>query len=198
MEQQIENIVEEHYHHLDNNWIQDFEKTDKLYHEFYTDDNYYINTFFIYLNKKHEIEKIREEIFIMKTPNIISREEIIGLVQKNSLEKKQKYSFLNLLKFNISLEPEHMKEFLQNTENKVSDFFIPLQNIDTIKFDKTIHMFQDLNTLYFIYLEKTINTDTTNTKKNVTKKIYAYLKNSTNLDSLKNVAKKHKKTIRKL
>ena len=68
---------------LDNNWITNFEKEDKLYQDFYTDDNFFVLLHFIYIQKNMEIEKIREETFFMKTPNTISREEIIGLLKKN-------------------------------------------------------------------------------------------------------------------
>jgi hypothetical protein len=103
-----------------------------------------------------------------------------------------------------------MKEFLQDTENKTNQFLKPVQHIDTITFTKTIHMFQDLNSLYFLFLEKSSNDDLNiHTKRNLTKKMYSYLKNSIHLDNVpsstnihtKNTqikTKKHKKTIRKL
>lgn len=46
---------------LDNKWIIDFEKKDKFYQDFYTDDLYFINLQFIYIQKNMKIEKIREE-----------------------------------------------------------------------------------------------------------------------------------------
>jgi hypothetical protein len=79
---------------LDNNWITNFEKEDKLYQDFYTDDNYFVHLHFIYIQKNMEIEKIREETFFMKTPNTISREEIVGLLKKNALIK---ISYLSIL-----------------------------------------------------------------------------------------------------
>lgn len=174
---------------LDTQWIHDFEKTDQLYQDFYADDIYYINTQFIYINKENHIEKIREEIFFMKTPNLISREEIIDLLKKNStINNKQKYMILSLLKFNINLNHEDIDFFLKNNdlEDMNSEFLKPISHIDAIKWDKTISMFQDLNTLYFIFIEKNTDLDP-NSKKNITKRIYLHLTNT----------KKHKKTIKK-
>jgi hypothetical protein len=170
---------------LDNTWIKEFENTDKIYQDFYVDDIHYVNVHFIYINKKKEMEKIKEEIFFMKTPNKISREEIIGLLKKNMLNENRSYTLLSLLKFNPNLEPEDIPGFLKMDISTTSnDFLIHITHIDTILFHKTITMFQDLNTLYFFFLEKTDEIDS-KTKKKLTKKMVAFLKS------------KHRKTIKK-
>ena len=134
-----------------------------------------------------EIEKIREETFIMKTPNVMSREEIIGLLKRNSLEDNKKYSILSLLKFNIYLKPEDIHIFLRNSKDDISEKFLTIiKHIDAIPFEKTISMFQDLNSLYFVYVEKSLEMMDSKTKKTLTKKIYLHLTKN-----------KHKKTIRK-
>ena len=167
---------------LDNTWIKEFENTDKIYQDFYTDDNYYVNIHFIYINKNKEIEKIKEETFLMKTPNIISREEIIGLLKRNTMNENRNYSLLSLLKFNLNLEPEDIRFFLSVDSEEDNNFLIPIQHIDTITFQKTISMFQDLNSLYFIFLEISPEDSTTmlNVKNNLSKKIFSYLKNKLN------------------
>ena len=182
---------------LDNNWITNFEKEDKLYQDFYTDDNYFVHLHFIYIQKNMEIEKIREETFFMKTPNTISREEIVGLLKKNAFENKQKYSIFSLLKFNIHLKPEDIPFFLQNPNTNIeADFLKPIKHIDAITFDKTISMFQDLNTLYFIYVESTLKMNS-NTKKNLTKKIYLHFLKDNKTDKINKINKNNKKTKRK-
>jgi hypothetical protein len=181
---------------LDNKWITNFEKEDELYQDFYIDDNYFVHLHFIYIHKNMEIEKIREETFFMKTPNIISREEIIGLLKKNAFQNKQKYSIFSLLKFNIHLKPQDIPFFLQNSSNtNTEDFLKPIKHIDTVTFEKTISMFQDLNTLYFIYVENR-NMDV-NTKKNLTKKIYLHFLKENQTNKVNKVNKVNKKTKRK-
>ena len=46
------------YSKLNDDWIVNFEKTDKLYQDFYKDDLYYINLKIIYINRNNEIEKV--------------------------------------------------------------------------------------------------------------------------------------------
>jgi hypothetical protein len=158
---------------LDEEWINEFEKTDKLFQDFYLDDIYYTEIHFVYINTSNDIEKIKEEHFLLSTPNYISREEIIGLLKKNKNITNKKYSILSILKCNISLKPEDIKNFLKssNLTDYLDNFLVPIKNIDAITFEKTINMFQDLNDLLFIFYEKS-DEELKKESNNVTKKVY--------------------------
>jgi len=174
---------------LDDSWIDIFEKNDKPYNDFYKNDNYSVNINILYINKDNNIEKINEENFFMKTPNIISREEIIGIIKRKSIVNGNKYSLLSIIKYNIVLNPEEIVSFLKTKNFDVYNnyFFTTLKHIDSIFFDKTIITFQDVNTLFIIFYEKDENNK--NNEKcnfNTTKKIYLKSSNS-----------KNKKTIRR-
>lgn len=166
---------------LNDEWINNFEKTDKLYQEFYKDDLYYINLQIIYINRSSEIEKVKQESFLMTTPNFISREEIIEILKKNSNDNGRRYRLLTILKYNITIDADDIKNFLNNNNSFV--FLKIVKNIDAITFEKTINMLQDLNDLIFIFYEKSAELKKPNPN-NITKKIY--LHQNTN-----------KKTIRK-
>ena len=177
---------------LDETWIQNFEKFDKPYEEFYKDNIYYVTINIIYVNKENNIEKINQEIYFMKNPNIISREEIIGIIKRNSIihdNPSNKYSFLSMVKYNFVLNPEDVNTFLKSNEIDYynNNFFTIIKHIDSIVFEKTINMFQDLNTLVIIFYEKDNKSNNgINTMKNNTKKIY-----------LRQINQKNKKTIRR-
>ena len=188
----MENTNEYEYENkLNDDWINNFEKTDKLYQDFYKDDVYYANLQFIYLNRSNEIDKIKQETFLMTIPNMISREEIIGILKKNLIEDDKRYTLLSILRYNIILDVEDVKNFVikKNSLLLTDNFLTVIKNIDAISFKKTINMFQDLNELIFVLYEKTrvMNMNNNNTNdtnhNNITKKIY--LKNT------------NKKTIRK-
>jgi hypothetical protein len=171
---------------LNNDWICEFEKIDQLYEEYYSEDIYYIKIHYVYLNHQHGIEKIQEEIFFLSSPNQVSKEEMIGLVKRNSLSN---YSIHSLLQFNLGLEPEDMKGFLmsKNKENDYSSFLKPVSMMNNILFSKTMSMFHDLNSLYLLYLEKGKGLNEER-KKKITRKLFVHAKS---------FDKKHKKTIRK-
>jgi hypothetical protein len=173
---------------LDDSWINEFEKNDNPYNDFYKDNIFTVNINIFYINKDNEIEKVSEEVFLMQTQNIISREEIIGIIKKNSIMNDNNYSLLSIIKYNIILNPQDITTFLKTSKiDYYNDyFFTTLKHIDTIYFEKTINMFQDLNTLFIIFYEKDKNNESANSIKNNTKKIY--LRNSTT---------KNKKTLRR-
>ena len=171
---------------LDEEWINKFEKTDKLFQDFYLDDIYYTEIHFVYINTNNDIEKIKETCFLLTTPNYISREEIIGLLKRNTIVNNKKYSILSILKCNITLKPEEIKNFLKssNLTDYLDNFLVPIKNIDAITFEKTINMFHDLNDLLFIFYEKS-DEELKRSSNNVTKKVYLNQKSN------------HKNTIRK-
>jgi hypothetical protein len=160
---------------LNDDWIQKFVETDDLYKDFYKDDIFFTNLYFIYIDKNNEIEKIKNETFILNTPNYISREEIIKILKKNSYSNNEakKYSLLSILKYNFFLNPEEIISFLkcdnQDLEYYNKKFFLPVKNIDNIYFEKSITMFEDLNDLFFLFHEKNLPEDVSH---NITKKIH--------------------------
>ena len=155
---------------LNDEWINNFEKTDKLYQDFYKDDLYYVNLKFIYVNRENEIEKMNQESFLMSSPNYISREEIIQILKGSAIDNNKRYSLLSILKYNILLDADDIKNFLLHSD-KERNYLNIVKNIDAISFEKSISMFQDLNDLIFIFYEKSEELKKIDPN-NVTKKIY--------------------------
>jgi hypothetical protein len=173
------------YNRLDDEWISEFEKTDKLYQDFYKEDLYYINLSVIYVNRDNEIDKIKQETLLLSIKNVISHEEILGILKKNSIDNERRYSLLSILKYNIALEPDDVKNYLLDKNSR--NYLSLIKNIDIITFEKSIAMFQDLNDIILIFYEKSnelVNKDK-NTNNN-TKKIYLQTSSS------------NKKTLKKL
>jgi hypothetical protein len=96
------------YETLDSSWIKEFEDTDKLYQEFYKDNVYYIHLSFLYVNGENTLEKVKEESYLLQNPNVLTKEEMLGLLKRNTFLQKKKYSLLSILKYNITLSPEEI------------------------------------------------------------------------------------------
>ena len=169
------------YNYLDDEWINNFEKTDKLYEDFYKDDLYYINLRILYINRNNEIDKIKHESFLLTTKNYISREEIIQILKDSSIDNNKRYSLLSILKYNILLDADEIKNFLLYS-NEERNFLTIVKNIDAISFEKSISMFQDLNDLIFVFYEKSKEIKKVDPN-NVTKKIH--LRSNTNKKTIK-------------
>lgn len=157
------------YSNLNDDWIHNFEKTDKLYQDFYKDDLYYTNLQIIYVNRTNEIEKIKQESYLMSSPNYISREEVLGIIKKNTIDNGKAYSLLSILRYNVTLDIEDIKPFLKNETN--TNYLNTIKNIDAITFEKSINMFHDLNDLIFILYEKSSEIKRLDPN-NITKRIY--------------------------
>ena len=140
---------------LDLSWIHEFEKIDNEYKIYYSEELSFIRIHSIYVNNCNEIEKIREEKILLKTPGVLQKEELLSIIKHNSFSNQVKYSLLSILKFNISLEPIHLKTFLRNKNPAIgAPFLQSIKNLDTIKFEKSITMFHDINELLIIFHQK--------------------------------------------
>ena len=107
----------------------------------------------------------------MKFPNKISREEIIEILKTNSIDNERRYTLLSILRYNVNLEPDEIKNYLLNRENK--HCLTIIKNIDTVVFEKTINMFQDLNELIFVFYEKSKELKKPDVNKS-TKRVYIH------------------------
>ena len=163
--------MELEFNNLDDEWINNFYKTDKLYKDFYKDDLYYVNLKIIYINRENEIDKIKHESFLMTHINVIEREEILEILKKNSTDNDRRYTLLSMLRYNINLEPDEIKNYLKNGD--CNQYLTVIKNIDKITYEKSINMFHDLNDLILVFYEKSRelkNKDPNNS----TKKIYIH------------------------
>ena len=153
---------------LDNKWIENYEIKELDYNDFYKDDVKYIKTYTLYINKSLILENINEENFILENNNVLKKHELISIINKYKLDRKEKkVKLLAILKYNINLDSDNVFEYLkQETENNL--FLQSIKDIDNINFDPSISMFEDLNSLFFIFVE------TNNTEKSQTKRIFLH------------------------
>ena len=153
---------------LDNEWIENYETQELDYNDFYKDDVKYIKTYSLHINRGLILENINEENFILETNNVLKKHELISIINKYKNDKKEKkVKLLSILKYNINLDSDNVFEYLkQETENNL--FLESVKDIDNINFDPSISMFEDLNSLFFIFVE------TNNTEKSQTKRIFLH------------------------
>ncbi len=167
-----DNIIFDEIGELDSTWIQEFENLDKDYKNYYSEDMSFLIIHSIYINKLNDIEKVREEKILLKEHGLLQKEELLSIIKHNSFSNEIKYSLLSILKFNINVEPEFLKNFLKSKDKNIGASFLqPVKNIDSIRFDKSIAMFHDINELIIIF-RKTVNKNTNDSSvsNNFTKK----------------------------
>lgn len=137
---------------LQTDWIEEFEKVDAHYESFYQEDVNYISFYSIYIDRSNNIQTIKEEKLFFKQTNIITREELVGILKRNSFHNKNRYTVLSILKYNFNLESSDVEHFIKSPTS--NGHLSIVKNIDDIKFEKTISMFQDLNNIITLFYEK--------------------------------------------
>jgi len=186
---------------LDASWLQEFQKMDTNGISYYNTENLlFTKVHYIYVNGNQEITNLCEEKYLFKKPNVLLKEDLIGLIKRNSIVNCKKYSLLSILKYNINIEPHNLKNFFSS--KKTNDRFLQsIKNIDDIFFDKSIAMFHDLNDLIIIFLDKSSKTINSHLleKHNTTKRVYINhnINNINNVNSSNNTIN-NKKTKRNL
>jgi hypothetical protein len=167
-----DNIIFDDIGDLDSTWIQEFENLDNNYKNYYTEELSFLRIHSIYVNRLNDIEKIREEKILLKEPGIIHRDEVLSIIKHNSFSNETKYSLLSILKFNINVEPEFLKTFLKSKDKNIgSSFLQSVKNIDSIRFEKSITMFHDINDLIIVFHQRG-NKHNSSDSNNRTKKVF--------------------------
>lgn len=142
------------------NWIDECEK----YNDFYKENVSHINISFIFLSKNGNIERIFKEKYMLYTNNILSKEELIFLIKKQILKNKKKYSLIHIHKFNFDIHNDDIPA-LYNESIDIKDYSENMHSIRDIEWNDTINIFNDINELTIILMER-------KKKLNTTKKVY--------------------------
>jgi len=138
---------------FDTSWIDDFKKDNEKYSDFYTEEVTNITLFFIYINNKNDVENLSRDLMILDRKNTLMRDQLIQIIKQNQIHNNNK--LISLLKYNIDIEPEEIYNFMNNKDDSSFSkrFFIQEKYLNDIIYKNTINIFQDLNSLFFIYKE---------------------------------------------
>ena len=142
---------------IDFSWLNEFEDIELKYQHYYLEDIHSIRINFVYLNSLCEIVQMKQENHILQSLNLLSKEELIGLINNHSFLNDKKYKVFSILKFNLDLEPKHLNNFLKKTKKDNigigTQYLHVIKKIGAIPFNKTIGMFQDLNEIVLFFEE---------------------------------------------
>lgn len=126
---------------------------------------------YIYISEDKMIERIKKQKLTLQTENFLSKEELLGAIQKNRIINQVKYGLLSIVLYNLDIDQDKINEYMKNYEDITYDmqFLTSFSHINDIEIKKTLNMFDDLNTLYIIYYKKP---PLDKSLQNTTKKIY--------------------------
>jgi hypothetical protein len=164
---------------IDTKILEEFEEEERDYSHFYKDTVETIKLYALYVDKSNNLFHIKKDIAHISNKEL-SRENLISIIKDYMIYNKIKYRLISMLKWNISIEPEEVSEYL--SDDKRFTCIDNISSIDTIRFDDSITLFHNLNSLYLVFHEKW------SLHENKTKKVYIHQNQK---------KKKSKKTTRK-
>ena len=130
----------------DDEWINEFEDDEDKFGEFYNEPVDYINIYFLYLKNKEILYRKNIKYYLRKV-NILSSEELIGLIVKFKRKDEKIYS---ILKNSIDTHYENINKFIQSNEDTMKE----IKNFESIEFDNTIPVFKELNNIFIFICNK--------------------------------------------
>lgn len=137
---------------LDIDWINNFELEDKEYRMFYKEKVQKIQIVFCYVNKDNHIFHCKKQNTNIEN-STLTKKDLINIIKTNRHHQNKTYFPLSILKYNFTLEPANIKEYIQFDENYYN--FMESQNsITDIKWDDSILFLSSMNSLYIVLKEK--------------------------------------------
>jgi hypothetical protein len=150
---------------IDDSWIKEFKDKENIYNDFYKEETSSIKLFFLYVNSSNTLESIKSDSLILEKEGIITKDQLVSLIKRNQHNNTVKYRLLSLIKFNVDIEPSDVLTFIEEPEGNNNNFTTSEKYLEDIKFQDTICMFQDLNSLFFVFYEDKHKRSQSTTKK---------------------------------
>lgn len=178
---------------LDLSWIEEDTRMSNISQNYFREKMKYIYTYCIYINKGLNIDKIvssvqeLSSICAADSPEYgLSKTVISDIIRANQiLSTGIKYNLLDILVYNVDLEPENIQDFskMENLGNFTSRFLKTYSHGQDIIISPSIFIFHNLNSVYFIFQEVDTNLQPAlkigvNSKKK-TKRVSIHTKNHT-------------------
>jgi hypothetical protein len=144
---------------LDMSWLIETERLSKINQKYSRENMNEIQIHSIYISKTNHIEKITSTNQSLHSFDQTS--EFVGLLNSDAIklvDTNNKYKLLDILVFNVDLEPENIQDFSKMDElGGFSSRFLKsvymAPTIQDIKIPPSIFIFHNLNAIYFLFQE---------------------------------------------
>lgn len=164
---------EEDSNSIDNlniDWVEEYEKSEQEYADFYEELITTIKVNFVYVDKNNTIQKIKTENINVNEDQIIKKETLLYLLKNNMENDNIKYKLLSILVYNLDVPSNELRKYLEepSESEEHQKYLYSLKILEDIRIRDTITLFHDINGIYFVFYEKKEKQEV---KHNTTKKI---------------------------
>jgi len=141
---------------LDISWIDRHNKLHNIDKNYCREPMENIDIHSIFINAQNTIEKISSDKIDIYD-NTIPKEKILKIIQDNKSMPggvgSIKYKLLDIIVYNIDLEPQHIQDFVQNDDIDTGRFLKIVPIVDDIRIAPSIFIFHSLNAIYIMFQE---------------------------------------------
>ena len=148
------NVISEPESNLDVSWITEQQRIQNIETNYCREPVTDIQIYSLYINKNSYIEKITRKKHDI-VDNILTRDAVLGIIQNNKRMNSKKYKLMDVLVYNVDLEPQHIQTYSQTNDIPASSksFFKVLPIVDEIHIPHSIFIFHSLSSVFFMYKE---------------------------------------------
>jgi len=143
---------------LDDSWIEQQERLVSINKNYYREPMTSISVHFVYINSYSSIEKIVVDSCPLIVDSsgmfsILSKEHLLKLVQTRKQVLAQKYKLMDILIYNIDIEPNKIQSFSLNHNGSDNRFFHTLSVTNDIRVSASVFIFHGVNGIFFLFRE---------------------------------------------
>ncbi len=147
----------------DDDWLKKAEQEEAIYDEFYPEEVDIIQIFFMYVNKDNKLISMKNDRLLIKG-GLLNKFNLSILIKKNKKHNGLTFEPMSILKYNMDLSPNEVDHFVHFSNE--FNFLTCEKNIQDLKWNESIPLFKDINSLHILYYQ--VNK---NYKRNLTKRI---------------------------
>jgi hypothetical protein len=137
---------------LETGWVEEFEKNevrDQLTSVMDVDS---IRVNLVRLGSDNRIEGVSALDMCLGKSNFVSKEELIELSERNSVIGGSKFRLTSVVVFNIGIDHESVREFVQKGDKAAGEQCIQASDmVSDIELDPSVHLLHDLNCIYLFF-----------------------------------------------
>ena len=147
----------------DTEWLEKAEEEEAIYDEFYPEEVDVIQIFFMYVNKDNKLISMKNDRLLIEN-GLLDKYNLSVLIKKNKRYNGLSFEPMSILKYNIDLSPTEIDNYIKFSND--FNFLSCEKNIQDLKWNESIPLFKDINSLHILYYQ--VNKDY---KRNLTKRI---------------------------
>ncbi len=134
----------------DTEWLEKAEQEEAIYDEFYPEEVDIIQIFFMYVNKENKLISMKNDRLVINN-GILNKLHLSMLIKNNKKHNGMSFEPMSILKYNMDLSPNEVNNFV-NFSNDFN-FLSCEKNIQDLKWNESIPLFKDINSLHILYYQ---------------------------------------------